>query len=110
MLSSTAGWAVGPLAGDPGEEESTRMELRPRGARSREGQNKQGGWKEEQTLLAGKPNQVLEPNRPEVVQTLHAGGTIFRLHLSWSVFVFFLFFTPVKPTTSAHTARPFVRK
>lgn len=50
-------------------EESTRMPLRPRGG---EGENKQGGWKEEQTLLAGKPNQALEPNRVEVVQTLHS--------------------------------------
>lgn len=67
-----AGWAVEPLAGDPRDEESTREPLRPRGGCSIEGENKQGGWKEEQTLLAAKPNQALEPNRLEVVQTLHS--------------------------------------
>lgn len=68
----TGGWAGEPLAGDPRDEESTRRQLSPRGGRSSEGENKQGGWKEEQTLLAGKPNQALEPNRLEVVQTLHS--------------------------------------
>lgn len=76
MLSLTAGWAVGPLAGDPRDEESTRMQLRLRGGRSSEGENKHGGWKDEQTLLAGKPNQALEPNRLEVVQTLHSDVTL----------------------------------
>lgn len=76
MLSLTAGWAVGPLAGDPRDEESTRMQLRLRGCRSSEGENKHGGWKDEQTLLAGKPNQALEPNRLEVVQTLHSDVTL----------------------------------
>lgn len=67
-----AGWAVEPLAGDPRDEESTRMPLRARGGRSSEGENKQGGWKEEQTLLAAKPNQAPEPNRLGVVQTLRS--------------------------------------
>lgn len=65
------GWAVEARAGDPRDVESTPMQLRPRGGRSNGGENKQGGCKEGQTLLAGKPNQALEPNRLEVMQTLH---------------------------------------
>lgn len=70
-LSLMTGWAVAARAGDPRDVESTPMQLRPRGGRSNGGENKQGGCKEGQTLLAGKPNQALEPNRLEVMQTLH---------------------------------------
>lgn len=70
-LSLMTGWAVEARAGDPRDVESTPMQLRPRGGRSNGGENKQGGCKEGQTLLAGKPNQALEPNRLEVMQTLH---------------------------------------
>lgn len=40
------------------------------------GQNKQGGCKEEQTLLAAKPKQAREPNRPEVEQTLRGDADL----------------------------------
>lgn len=71
-LSLLTGWAVEARAGDPRDVESTPMQLRPRGGRSNGGENKQGGCKEVQTLLAGIPNQALEPNRLEVMQTLHS--------------------------------------
>lgn len=66
--------------------------LRPRGGRSSEGENKQRGCKEEQTLFAGprKPNWGPDPNRLEVGQTHSAvtwiqSSSILRLHLTWSI-------------------------